>query len=148
MSDKPGTKPELDVMRMLADFRLPAMPDLEVLAASQRKNLEALSNANRVALEGAQTIARRHMEIMQQAMSEMTQAVQQLASQEAPQARAARQAELMKLGYERAVANLKELADLIQKSNQEALTVLNRRFAEAMDEVRALAASAGQQLKK
>ena len=89
MSDKPGTKPELDVMRMLADFRLPAMPDLEALAASQRKNIEALSNANRVALEGAQTIARRHMEIMQQAMTEMTSAVQQLASQEAPQARAA-----------------------------------------------------------
>lgn len=145
MSDAPGSKPEMDMMRMLADFRVPAMPNMEALAAAQRKNLEALSHANRVALEGAQAIARRHMEIMQAAMSEMTSAVQQLTTQEAPQAKAARQAEMMKSAYEKAVANLKELADLIQKSNAEALSVLNRRFAEAMDEIRQLAAQAGQQ---
>ena len=44
----------------------------------------------------------------------------------------------MKSTYERAVGNMKELADLIQKSNSEALTVLNKRFSEAMDEVRGL----------
>ena len=141
MSDKH----EMDMMKMLADFRVPALPNMEALAASQRKNLEALSHANRVALEGAQAIARRHMEIMQQALSEMTSAVQQLAAQDTPQAKAARQAEMMKSAYERAVANLRELADLIQKSNAEALSVLNQRFAEAMDEVRQLAAAAGQQ---
>src|SRR5215213_3785294 len=95
MSDKAGPRPEMDMMRMLADFRMPAMPDLEALAAAQRRNLEALSQANRVALEGAQAIARRHMEIMQQAMSEMTEAMRQLTSQDAPQAKATRQAEMM-----------------------------------------------------
>ena len=147
MSDKPEGKPETSrpetsrpetsMMRMLADFRLPNLPDFEALAALQRRNLEALSQANRVALEGAQTIARRHMEILQQGMAEMTQAMQQLAGQD-PQGAAAKQAELMKAAYEKAVANLKELADLIQKSSEEAVSVLNRRFAEAMDELRAL----------
>jgi phasin family protein len=129
--------PQTDMMRMLADFRMPMMPDMEALAASQRRNLEALSQANRVALEGAQAIARRHMEILQQGMTELTQAMQQMASQD-PKASATRQAELMKGAYEKAVANMKELADLIQKSSDEALQVLNRRFAEAMDEVRTL----------
>lgn len=137
MSDKPGMNPQTDMMRMLADFRMPMMPDMEALAASQRRNLEALSQANRVALEGAQAIARRHMEILQQGMTELTQAMQQMASQD-PKASATRQAELMKGAYEKAVANMKELADLIQKSSDEALQVLNRRFAEAMDEVRTL----------
>lgn len=143
MSDKPGAKPETDMMRMLGEFRMPMMPDLEALAASQRKNLEALSQANRVALEGAQAIARRHMEILQHGMSELTQSMQQMAAQD-PQSTAARQAELMKSSYEKAVANMRELADLIQKSSEEAVSVLNRRFAEAMDEIRALS----QQTKK
>jgi phasin family protein len=143
MAEKTGQKPEADMMRTLSEFRLPGMPDLEGLAAAQRRNLEALSAANRVALEGAQAVARRHMEILQQAMSEMTDAMQAVGNQENPQARATRQAELMKAGYERAVSNMKELADIIQKSNSEALSLLNQRFAEAMDEVKTLMSKQG-----
>lgn len=129
--------PQHDMMRMLSEFRMPMMPDLEALASSQRRNLEALSQANRVALEGAQAIARRHMEILQQGVAELTQSMQSLSLQD-PQGAATKQAELMKTSYEKAVANMKELADLIQKSSEEALSVLNKRFAEAMDEIRAL----------
>jgi phasin family protein len=142
MSDRFGMKPD-DMMRMLAEFRLPAMPDLEGLAQAQRRNLEALSAANKVALEGAQAVARRHVEIMYSAMTEMTEALRSMSGMESPQDRAARQAEMLKAGYERAVANMRELADLIQKSNGEALELLNRRFAEAMDEVKTMAAKAG-----
>ncbi len=138
MSDRPGTKPELDMMRMLAEFRMPAMPDLEGLAQAQRRNLEALSAANRIALEGAQAVARRHMEIVQQAMTEMTDALRTLGSVDSPQTRATKQAELLKSTYERAVSNMKEVADLIQKSNAEALALLNKRFTEAMDEVKGM----------
>jgi phasin family protein len=144
MSDSSGSRPEMDLMRMLAEFRLPAMPDMEALASAQRRNLEALSAANRVALEGAQAVARRHMEILQQSMAEMTEAMRSLSSgQEPPQAKAAKQAEMLKAAYERAVTNMKELADLIQKSNGEALALLNRRFAEAMDEVKSMMAKPG-----
>jgi phasin family protein len=140
----PKPQPQMDVMRMLADFRLPAVPDMETLAAAQRRNLEALSAANKVALEGAQAVARRHMEILQSSMAEMTEAMKAMSGQETPQAKAARQAEMLKSAYERAVGNMKEVADLIQKSNGEALGLLNRRFAEAMDEVKALMKKPGQ----
>jgi phasin family protein len=58
---------------------------------------------------------------------------------EGPQAKAAKQAEMLKLAYERAVTNMQELRDLIQQSNAEALALINQRFVEAMDEVKALA---------
>jgi len=45
--------------------------------------------------------------------------------------------------YEKAVGNMKEVADLIQKSNQEALGLLNKRFTEAMDEVKTLVVKKG-----
>jgi phasin family protein len=93
-------------------------------------------------MEGAQAVARRHMEIMQQSMAEVTEAMKAMSSIEAPKAKAAKQAELVKAAYERAVANMKELADLIQHSNAEALSLINKRFAEAMDEVKTLAQKA------
>lgn len=143
MSDRFGMPPN-EMMKMMSQFRLPAMPDLEGLAQAQRRNLEALSAANKVAMDGAQAVARRHMEIMQSAMGEMTEAMRAMTGVESPQAGAARQAELLKSAYERAVANMTEVADLIQKSNAEALTLLNRRFAEAMEEVKTMAAKTGQ----
>jgi phasin family protein len=72
----------------------------------------------------------------------MSETIRELASPDSPQARAAKQAELIKHAYERAVSNIKELADLIQRSNGEALGMLNQRFAEAMDEVKAMAEKA------
>ena len=127
-----------DFTKMFADMKLPAMPDMESLMTAHRRNMEALSAANRIALEGAQTVARRHMEIMQQTMAELTDTMRTLAGMETPQAKAAKQAEMLKLAYERAVANTKELSDLIQRSNGDAIGLLNRRFTEAMDEVRTL----------
>ncbi len=136
MADKPA--PHAEFMRLMGDFRLPATLDFEAFAAAQRKNIEALSAANRVALEGAQAVAKRHMEILQQSMSEMTEAMRSLATADAPQEKAAKQAELAKTAYEKAVANMKELGDLIQKSNAEALGLLNHRFTEAMEEIKGM----------
>lgn len=138
MSDRFKFKPDMDMMKMLGEFKMPAVPDMEAFAAAQRRNIEALSTANRVALEGAQAVARRHMEIMQASVAEMTEAMKAFASAEAPQDKAAKQAALAKVTYEKAVGNLQEIADLIQKANSEALSVLNKRFAEAMDEVKGL----------
>jgi len=138
-----GPKPgDFDFTRMFADMKFPAMPDIEAFTTATRRNMEAFTAANRVALEGAQAVARRHMEIMQQSMAEMGEAMRSLAGAETPQARAARQADMVKRAYERAVANLKELSDLIQRSNHEALELLNRRFTEAMDELKAMAEKA------
>lgn len=125
--------------KLFADIKLPAVPDMDSFISASRRNMETLTAANRVALEGAQAVARRHMEIMQQSMAEMTEAVRTMSAVEAPQAKAAKQADLLKQAYERSVANMKELGDLIQHSNAEAVKLLNARFVEAMDEVKALA---------
>jgi phasin family protein len=130
--------PDFDFTKIFAEMKMPALPNMDAFVAANRKNMETLSAANRIALEGAQAVARRHMEIMQQSMTEMTEAMKALSSLEAPQAKAAKQAEMLKSAYEHAVANMKELSDLIQHANGEALSLINKRFAEAMDEVKAL----------
>ena len=139
MADEaPKTFADMDFRKFFAELKLPSLPDMEALTAAHRRNMEALSAANRVALEGAQAVARRHMEIMQQSVAELTDTMRTIATTEGAHAKAAKQAELLKVAYERAVTNMKELGELIQRSNSEAMAVINKRFTEAMDEVKHL----------
>jgi phasin family protein len=149
MADKPTSKPPetgtfpafgkpFDFSKMLGEMKVPALPDMELVLSAHKRNLEALSEANRVALEGAQAVARRHMEIMQNTMSGLTETLKGLADSDTPAARAAKQADLLKQAYENAVSNTRELGDLIQKSNTEAMSKLNHRFSEAMSEMKTL----------
>jgi phasin family protein len=78
------------------------------------------------------------MEIVQQSVAEMQDAMRSMASPTDIQEQAAKRAEMAKATYERAVGQMQELADLIQKSSGEALSVLHTRFAEAMEEVKNL----------
>ena len=138
MTDPFSFKPNMDMTKFFAEFRMPAMPDMTELAKAQQKNLEAITAANKVALEGARAFAERHKQIVQQSMAEMQDAMRSMASPADPQQQAAKQAEMAKAAYERATAQMQELADLIQKSSGEALSVLHARFAEAMEEVKKL----------
>ncbi|GLR65733.1 hypothetical protein GCM10010909_04110 [Acidocella aquatica] len=134
----PSAMKDLDFTKLFKDMKTPAMPDMEAVLAAHKRNLEALSEANRVALEGAQAVARRHMEIMQSTMSGLTETLKDISVSDAPAARAAKQADMLKQAYENAVSNTRELGDLIQKANSEAMEKLNHRFSEAMTEMKAL----------
>ena len=137
---KPGETP---FSGPFGEMKMPHMPDMEGLLGAYRRNIEVFTMANRVAMEGAQAVARRNMEILQQSMAEMSEAVALLSTPDSPPQRAAKYAELVRSAYERAVSNAKELSDLIQRANGEAVEILNRRFMEAMEEMRAVMEKAG-----
>ncbi len=52
---------------------------------------------------------------------------------------AAKQAELAKDAFERALGNMKELADMVTKANQEATSTINSRISATLDEIKELA---------
>jgi len=129
---------DFDPKKFMADLKIPSMPDVEAVLGTHKRNLEALTEANRVAVEGAQVVARRHMEIMQSTMAELKDTLKELTSTTNPAGRAAKHAELLRQAFETSVANSREMSDLIQKSNTEALSKLNARFSEAMIEMKTL----------
>ncbi|MDA8052275.1 MAG: phasin family protein [Rhodospirillales bacterium] len=129
-----------DFASLFAELKLPSLGDVEPLMRAYQRNMEALSAASRVALEGAQAYAKRNMEIVQQSLAELTQSMQALTAPGSPQAKAAAQLELMKQAYEHTVSNMKELGDLIQRANNEAIQLLHQRFAQAMDEIKGMMA--------
>jgi phasin family protein len=123
--------------KRIAEMQLLTMPDIDAVTTAHRRNMEALSAAYRAALEGAQAVTRRNGEIMRQAMTEMEEAVKAVASAQAPEEKAAKQMELLKAAYQHA-ANMKDMSELIQKANAEAVGLLSRRFSEGTDEVKSL----------
>jgi phasin family protein len=126
---------DMDVTKMMGEFKLPGV-DLDKVTSAQRKNVEALTNANQLAAEGFQAIARRQSEIMRQTLEEAGKTMRELMEHSAPEDRMIKQTELAKTAFEAALANMRELAEMVAKANSEAFDVINRRVAESLDELK------------
>jgi len=124
-----------DMTKAFGDMKLPGL-DVEAVAASQRKNLEAFTQANQLAVEGAQSLARRQVEIVRQAVDEASQALREWTEAGAPEDRIAKSVELTKLAYEKGIANARELTELATKASTDVFSVMTRRFSEGFDELR------------
>jgi phasin family protein len=111
---------------LFGDMKHPSMSDMEAFVAATRLNLATLTATDRIVRESARVVARRHMEIVQQSMAEVTGAMRTMASHEPPQANGAKLDELLKAS-ERGASGMRELSDLIQHSNDKAVTLLNDR---------------------
>jgi phasin family protein len=127
---------KFDMTKMLGDVRIPGF-DMQAVMAAQRKNIEALTAANQAAVQGMQAVAQRQAEILSQAMGEVSSIAQQLASSVSnPQEITTKQAELAGKGFEQALANMRELAESVSKSNAEAFTIINKRVTESLKELK------------
>jgi phasin family protein len=138
MSEFDPSKLMGEFQNMLKQYKLPGV-DVDALVASQKKNVEAVVNANRIAIEGMQAMAKRQAEVFQEAMKEATQAVGSLSKATSPQDLAAKQTELMKTAFEKSVATMRELAEILTKSSQEATKTINARITASLEEIRNLA---------
>lgn len=127
----------MDVSKMFADLSVPGVNWAEVMA-SQQKNIAALTEANRRLIEGAQAVAQQQSAIMSKSMAELTSATQELMSEGDPQAGAQKRFDLAKSSFESAVGNMQELAELAGQSNNEAMEIINKRAAEAFEEIKEL----------
>jgi phasin family protein len=138
MKDFDPTKMTEKFTQMLKDYKLPGV-DVDSIVASQRKNVEALTSANRTVFEGVQAIAKRQAEILQETMNETTKAVDSLSKAGSPGEAAAKQAELAKSAFERALSNMREVAEMASKANEEVASTITGRISSTLDEVRDMA---------
>jgi phasin family protein len=127
-----------DFSKMLSELKVPGI-DIERFMGTQRKNIEAVVSANKVAVEGMQAIAKRQAEMLAEAMEVVSTATQQLAGVVTnPQEMTSKQAELTREALEKALANMRELAEMVGKSNSEAFQVMNTRFSESLQDLKGL----------
>lgn len=130
---------DFDFIKYFSDMKVPGV-DMEVVVSSQRRNLEALTEANKLAMDGMQSIIKRQAELLRQSMEEAARAAQDIASADTPQSKMSRQTEIAKETMEKAVANMRELSEMLSKANTEIFDLLNTRLAQALEETRDLMA--------
>ena len=138
MKDFDTTKMVGEFSKMLKQYKMPGV-DMDAVVASQKKNLEALGNANKVAFEGLQAVAKRQAEILQETMNETSKAMDTLSKAGSPQEVAAEQAAIAKGAFERALGNMRELAEMVSKANEEATSTINARISATLDEIKEMA---------
>ena len=144
---KDPTKMVDEFAKAIKQFSLPGV-DVESLVASQKKNLEAVTSANQVAFQGLQAVAKRQAEILQEVMKEASTAVASLSKAGSPPEIVARSTELTKGAFEHALANMKQLAELVTKASEEVTNTINTRILASLDEIKDMALKVKQEEKK
>jgi len=124
-----------DMTKVFGEFRVPGL-DLEALVETQRKNLEALTQANQLAVEGVRALAERQVGIMQQAMEQASGLFGEWTQPGAVDERLAKNVDVAKQAFEKGLANARELNDLSTKAGMDVFSVLTRRLSQSFDEVR------------
>ncbi len=138
LKDFDPTKMVEEFSTAMKQFRLPGL-NIESVVESQKKNLEALTSANRVAFEGLQAVAKRQAEILQETMNEASKAVDSVAKAGSPPEMAAKQLEIAKQAFDKAIGNMRELAEMVAKANEAAASTVNTRISATLDEIKELA---------
>jgi len=128
--------------KVLEDFKIPSYDFNAFLSIGQR-NVEALNAANQVVAEGIQAIAKRQSEIVKSGAKGVIGLFREVYSSETPEAGAAKQAEFVRSAFENAMANVREVVEMVSKSNIDATEVLTTRLTEVIGEVSKVSANKG-----
>ena len=125
--------------RSLRVLELPGV-DIPTVLSSHQRNVEALTSANRAAMEGLQGILARQMEILQQTMQEANANISELTGAANPGEAAVRQGELAKEAFENALRMMLELAEMAIQANTAAFDAIQTRVTQNIGEVEEIAA--------
>jgi len=117
-----GKMPNFDFTKLMKDFKLPGV-DLATIMDREKKNIEALTEANRVAFEGWQALVHRQAEILQESIK---QALSTMQGEDADTKRM----DLATHAFQTALSNMRELAEMAAKSQKEAFDIIRKRVEE------------------
>jgi phasin family protein len=117
-----GNMPNFDFTKLMKDFKLPGV-DLATIMDREKKNIEALTEANRVAFEGWQALVHRQAEILQESIK---RAVGTMQGEDA----GTKRMDLASHAFEAALSNMRELSEMAAKSQKDAFDVIRRRVEE------------------
>lgn len=124
-----------DFSKMLENYQ--AMPfDMKSFLETQRKNAQALTEAQKMAFEGLQTVIQRQAEILSQMVEDNSNLAKDLMAEGSPEQKMTKNAEMFKTVYERTVQSMKEMADIMNKSGEDASNIINKRVSASMNEIK------------
>ena len=130
------SQPFGDVSAMMAQFKMPGL-DMAAIVEARRKDIQALVDANTASMASMQALASKQTEMLTQAMQGMQDAAKGLVGSSGP-ADMSKQGEVIRQGFEKTLANMKELADMAQQAQTEAMAKITQRASSQMEEIKAM----------
>jgi phasin family protein len=121
--------PALDLQALFAQFAPPGL-DLSRFLEEERRNLEALGEAQQAMVSGWQALAEQQAGVLREALEAWQQAAQRQFSGTPPTPE--EQLELARKGFEQILGNLRDAARQIAHSQEEALEIMRKRTAESI----------------
>lgn len=151
--------PFSDLTKIYADFFGKSVPsynplsiDFGTILETQRKNWQALTEIQQLALDSLQTIARSQSEIVTRMFESNSTIARELIGDGTPEQKVARQTDLARKSYEQSIAGWQGLAEAARKSADEAAEILSKRvtasFSEFKSAIEKSASNSNQQKSK
>lgn len=134
-SPSKAVPPTADFTKLFSAFQIPGF-DIDGFISTQRKNFDAVSAAGQLAFEGYQTAVKRQIEMATE-LAGATNGVPDLFAAGSPQDKLTKHADVFKASLDKSLANIREIWEIIGKSNTEAADVLTKRFGEGITELKA-----------
>lgn len=128
------------VMKMFEGFKLPGL-DTQIVTDAQRKNVQAIADAGRVAAEGYKPLFEKQAAFFKDGVAEMTEVAQKLYSVPMTAETVEQRVEVAKAQFEKGAAAFAELSETARKANEDAFKVVRARFDEAFAEMKDFAES-------
>ena len=132
-----------DMNAMTEAFSVPAFDkfvkeaqafDFAALHEAQQKNINAIVEANKAAYTGYAAIYKRQTELFDAALADIKDRMSTIQAKPMDAEAATANFETMKAAFEKAVAEVKEVMEMAQTANTDALEILKARGEEAVAE--------------
>lgn len=122
-------------------FTAAKMPvlDTDALMTAQKKNVDALIEANKVATSGYQDLYKRQVALFEAAVDQAKGMMADVKAQPLTAEQATQNIDKIKAAFEKTAADLNELAEMAQKANAGAFEVVKARADEAVAEFKVAA---------
>ena len=130
--------PFRDLTQMLEQFKAPGV-DMTAFVAARRKDVDALTAANKAAYEALQDLGRTQTEMLTRAMKAMQESAEGLMREGVKGTAPTPQAEAARVAWERMLSDIKELAELARKSQAQAVAGLTATATQSTKVIKNLA---------
>lgn len=126
-----------DLTKIMQQFKVTGL-DMTPIIESRRKDMEALVEANKATYDAMQSLVRKQTEILSQAMQAIQHSAKDFLTGGAGAPDTVKQSKLIGDAYEKALADMRNLAEIARKSQVDAMTGITHRAAESLAEMKKL----------
>ncbi len=121
--------------------KLPAF-DADAVLSAQRKNMDALIEANKAVMAGYQEVFKRQAALAEAAVAQTKDKINEIQGQPLSTEQFTRNVEAFQTAVQQSITDARELAELVQKANLNAFEIVKDRAVEAVAEFKQTAEKA------